>query len=160
MNKFLSLVGILFLLTNCTQNFVSYIKTPSKTSFISLEEMLLEVGMINPPNITSKDPVVNTEYSTGILAEKRHTLQQSFHTKQVIKNSTFTVTNNTKNYLFASPYYSSPGIIYQADQSAPKQGELIFTILDRSGQIKIRLYSPEGVLQSEETWFIEVTTEN
>ena len=160
MNRILFLVGIFLLLTNCTQNFVSYIKTPSSLPLISLDDMLLEVGMANPANIISKAPVVNTNYPTGTLAEKRQTFQQSFHTKQVVKNSTFTVTNNTKNYLFSSPYFSSTGIIYQADQSIPKQGELTFTILEESGQIKIRLYSPEGILQSEETWFIEVTDEN
>ena len=160
MNRLLFLVGIFLLLTNCTQNFVSYIKTPSTTSLISLDDILLEVGMVNPANIAPKESVANTIYPTGTLAGKRQILQQSFHTKQVVKNSSFTVTNDTKNYLFASPYYSSPGIIYQADQSFPKQGELIFTILEQSGQIKIRLYSPEGILQSEETWFIEVTDEN
>ncbi len=160
MNRLLFLVGIFLLLTNCTQNFVSYIKTPSTIPFISLEDVLLEVGMMNPSEIISKDPVINNTYPTGTLAEKRQILQLSFHTKQVIKNSSFTITNNTKNYLFASPYYSSSGIVYQADQSAPKQGELTFTILDQSGQIKIRLYSPEGILQSEETWFIEITPDN
>ncbi len=160
MNRILFLVGIFLLLTNCTQNFVSYIKTPSSLPLISLDDMLLEVGMANPSNIVSKAPVVNTNYPTGTLAEKRQTFQQSFHTKQVVKNSTFTVTNNTKNYLFSSPYFSSTGIIYQADQSIPKQGELTFTILEESGQIKIRLYSPEGILQSEETWFVEVIAEN
>ena len=160
MNKALFLVGIFLLLANCTQNFVSYIKTPSAMSLISLDDILLEVGMMNPTEIASKESVINTPYPTGTLAEKRQILQQSFHTKQVVKNSTFSITNNTKNYLFASPYFSSSGIIYQADQSAPKQGELTFTVLEQSGQIKIRLYSPEGILQSEETWFIEVTDEN
>ena len=160
MNRILFLIGIFLLLTNCTQNFVSYIKTPSSIPLISLDDMLLEVGMVNPSNTVSKESVVNTIYPTGTLVAKRQTFQQSFHTKQVVKNSTFTVTNNTKNYLFSSPYFSSTGIIYQADQSIPKQGELTFTILEESGQIKIRLYSPEGILQSEETWFVEVIAEN
>lgn len=160
MNRLLFLVGIFLLLTNCTQNFVSYIRTPSAIPLISLEDMLLEIGMVNPSNIISKEPIVNKTYPTGTLAEKRQTFEQSFHTKQVIKNSTFTVTNTTKNYLFSSPYFSSTGIIYKADESTPKQGKLTFTILDKSGQIKIRLYSPEGILQSEETWFIEVSNEN
>ena len=157
MNKKLFLFGIFLLLTNCTQNFVSYIKTPPILPLISLEAMLLEVGLINPTNITTKSPISNTSYPTGTLAKKPLIIQRSFHTKQVTKDSTFSIKNNTKNYLFASPYYSSPGIIYQADQSIPKQGKLTFTVIDKSGQIKIRLYNPEGILQSEEIWFIEIS---
>jgi hypothetical protein len=71
MNRILFLVGIFLLLTNCTQNFVSYIKTPTTIPLVSLEDILLESGMMNPSEIAPKEPVINTVYPTGTLAGKR-----------------------------------------------------------------------------------------
>ncbi|MGL5955896.1 MAG: hypothetical protein ACRC0X_04745 [Brevinema sp.] len=153
--KYLILLSMI-LLSACTQNLISYIKTPYSLDKISLERVLADVGLIRDASSNGKDPIPMTNYQTGILVEDSSRLQEFFNTLEVPKNSYFQLTIDTKNYLIAMPYYSSPGIIYRADESIPKQGIFQFTSGTQAGQIKIRIYNPQGVLQSEATWYIEV----
>lgn len=139
----------------CTQNLISYIKTPSSLQILSAEEMLLRSGLIEPITQKKKTLLSQKQYPSGVLAPPRQQLLQEFNTLQVQLNTPFEVKVNTKNYLIATPFYSSEGIIYQADQSLPRQGKFIFTASGKSGEIRIRIYSPEGRLQTESIWYIE-----
>ncbi|MGL4677514.1 MAG: hypothetical protein ACRCWI_07605 [Brevinema sp.] len=150
------LLSSIILFSNCTQNLISYVKTPYILDKISVEQALEKVGLIRSISSNDKAPIPMTNYQTGILIEDTPRLQQQFNTLQVTKNSDFQITINTKNYLIVTPYYASPGIVYQADKSAPKQGKFQFISGEQSGQIKIRIYTPQGILQSESIWYIEV----
>ncbi len=153
----LSLLLILFSLANCTQNFISYVKTPNSDDRNSLAEyMLLSVGLIEPSNIDRTIPDINTNYTPGILQARDIKLAQNFNTLEISKYTPFSVYVNTKNYLVANPYYASEGIVYQAEESTPTQGKFVFISGEKSGQLKIRLYTPDGTLQSESTWYIEI----
>ncbi len=153
------LLLLIISLANCTQNFISYIKTPHfEGKNISAESLLLSVGLIDPVYVDHTYSFPVAEYPTGTLVQKSSRLAQNYNTIQVPQHTHFEISVNTRNHLIANPYYASEGIIYQADKSTPNQGKFIFVSGEKSGQLKIRIYTPEGILQSESTWYVEVTT--
>lgn len=150
-------ISFIFLQTSCTQNFLSYIKTPQKKEILSLNNILTESGLINtPPPLKTKEST-NMIYPTGILLTNKHLkLVQKVKTISVTNNSLITLSIDTKNFLIATPYFSSPHIIYQANHSAPHKGKFLFMVGEKNGIVKIRLYNTEGILIEEAVWYIEI----
>lgn len=145
---------------SCTQNFIAYVKTPTNTPLLSIEQILEEVGLIDPSITTQKKSFTNnTSFPTGTLVEQSRTLVQEINTLTVPINSNFELSIDTENHLIALPHYSSPGIVYQAEQSIPQQGQFSFFIGEESGSLIIRVYDPDGFLQYESVWHIEISTE-
>lgn len=151
---------IFFLFSQCTQTLISYVKTPHPIQLLTAEQMFLTSGLINPITVKEKSSITQQNYSTGQLAQPHQELEQKFNTLQVEINTPFEIKVNTKNYLIANPFYSSEGIIYQADLSTPKQGKFIFIADTNYGEIRIRIYSKEGILQRESIWYIETKSTN
>ena len=157
MKNIVLLISILLFSNACTQNFISYVKTSPRKPLFSMDEVLLETGLIYPDEmVESKRNSTNKKYPTGVLIPKTPELAQTYYTIEVANETAFTINVATKNYLVITPYYSSPGIVYQADDSKPKQGIFNFFIVGDSGIVRMRIYSPEGILLEEQIWYIEV----
>ncbi len=150
------LIFIILSTANCTQNLISLVKTPYELKNISVEEMFVRAGIIDPLESSAPQSTHQQHYPQGTLQPPNQELKQEFHTIVVPQNSYFTINVDTKNYLIASPYYSSSGFIYEADRSLPKQGKFEFSSGSIPGLIRIRIYDTEGILQSESIWYIEI----
>lgn len=149
-------IFVFFFTNSCTQNLISYIKTSPKKPLISIEDILVESGLIYPNDTKTITSISNQIYPTGTLITNTTQLKITYHTVEVTNNSPFTITIPTKNYLIVTPYYSSAGIVYLADESTPKQGIFKFIISGSSGITRMRIYSADGFLQEEQVWYVEV----
>lgn len=148
----ISLIG-----TACTQNFLFYVKQTKPLPLVDGEQILSESGLIFPTTDKKILKTNNNQYPNGeLLPNNQKPLFVIQNTKEIPKNSKFIIKVDVKNYLIALPYYSSPKIIYNIDESIPNQGEFHFVAADESGIIRIRIYDPEGVVFKEEVWNIEV----
>lgn len=148
---------IFLMATACTQNFLSYVKQTQPLPLIDGEQILCESGLIFPATNKKTLKTNNNQYSNvELLPNNQKPFVIIQNTKEIPKNSKFIIKVNVKNYLIAIPYYSSPKIIYNMDDSIPNQGEFHFVAADESGIIRIRIYDQEGVVFKEEVWNIEV----
>lgn len=143
--------------TACTQNFLSYVKQTQPLPLVDGEQILSESGLIFPTIDRKIIKTNNNQYSNvELLPNNKKPFVIIQNTKEIPKNSKFIIKVDIKNYLIAIPYYSSPKIIYNADNSMPNQGEFHFVAADEPGIIRIRIYDQDGVVFKEEVWNIEI----
>lgn len=156
MMKYLFL--IFFFTSSCTQGVISYVNNINKKPLIDIDTILMESGLILQDTTASKEMIEDQVYPSGTLQKKSNERLKKFsYTLAVKPSSKITIKADTENYLQAQPYFSSEEIVYDANMSNPSQGNFVFMIGNKPGEIKIRLYHPDtGILKKEITWYIEL----
>ncbi|MGL4388316.1 MAG: hypothetical protein ACRCTJ_02865 [Brevinema sp.] len=147
---------VLFL-SSCTQSFISYVKTVPTAPIISVNEILVEAGIISENTPVQKELLTNNYPSGTLLSNNTQKLKTMVNTLEVEAGTAIKIEVDTENYLIAQPYFFSEQIIQDLNNSNPTQGIFEFMIGNKPGMIKIRLYHPNsGKLIKEVSWHIEI----
>lgn len=119
-------------------------------------EILSLSGLIEQEHYSKNTSIQQIFYESDTLLEPSKDITTVHKTLTSNKNTQIEILIETKNYFIASPHYIGSGIIYDRSLSKEQHGRLIFFVRTTSGPISIRIFSPDGQLQREEIWHIEV----